>query len=55
MLSEEQSIRVHDYLDDKLQSNRDLENLDTLLENVTNQQRLLRQQVCLSSSFENIV
>ena len=46
-LSEEQSVRVHDYLDDKLQTNNDLENLDALLENVTNQQNLLRKQVCL--------
>lgn len=37
--------RVHDYLDDKLQSAADFEALDSLLENVKNQQDLLQQQV----------
>lgn len=44
-LGEEQSVRVQDYLDDKLQTSNDLANLDVLLETVTNQQTLLRQQV----------
>jgi hypothetical protein len=46
-LGEEQSVRVQDYLDDKLQTSNDLANLDVLLETVTNQQTLLRQQVIL--------
>ncbi|KAF2723400.1 hypothetical protein K431DRAFT_282861 [Polychaeton citri CBS 116435] len=37
--------RVRDYLDDKLQSTADLETLDALLENVRNQQQLLKQQL----------
>lgn len=39
--------RVQDYLDDKLQSAADLDGLDLLLENVKNQQDLLRKQVCI--------
>lgn len=46
-LGEERSVRVQDYLDDKLQTSNDLANLDVLLETVTNQQTLLRQQVAL--------
>lgn len=37
--------RVQDYLDDKLQSAADLESLDSLLENVREQQELLKKQV----------
>lgn len=37
--------RVQDYLDDRLQSSADLDSLDTLLENVKNQQELLKKQV----------
>lgn len=37
--------RVQDYLDDKLQSAADLESLDSLLDNVKNQQDLLKKQV----------
>ena len=44
---EERDIRVEDYLNDKLQTYADLENLDALLESVKAQQGLLRQQVCL--------
>lgn len=40
--------RVQDYLDDKLQSAADLDSLDSLLENVRNQQDLLKTQVCMS-------
>ena len=43
--SEEQDIRVEDYLNDKLQTNADLENLDSLLATVRNQQALLKKQV----------
>lgn len=39
--------RVQDYLDDKLQSAADLDGLDLLLENVKNQQDLLKKQVCI--------
>lgn len=37
--------RVQDYLDDKLQSAADLDSLDSLLENVREQQELLKKQV----------
>lgn len=43
--SEDQDIRVEDYLNDKLQTYADLENLDSLLETVKQQQKLLREQV----------
>ena len=43
---EEHDVRIEDYLDDKLQTGADLENIDTLLENVIKQQKLLQQQVC---------
>jgi RAD50-interacting protein 1 len=43
--NEDQETRVHDYLDDKLQTDADLENIDVLLRNVLDQQELLRQQV----------
>lgn len=45
--AEEQSIRVEDYLNDKIQSQADLKSIDFLLENVKQQQTLLREQVCL--------
>ena len=38
------SVRVEDYLNDKLQTSADLENIDTLLKNVLKQQTLLKQQ-----------
>ena len=40
------SVRVEDYLNDKLQTSADLENIDTLLKNVLEQQTLLKQQAC---------
>ena len=42
---EEQSIRVQDYLNDKLQTTADLSGIDALLEDVRKQQSLLTQQV----------
>ena len=45
LLGEERDIRVEDYLNDKLQTTADLENLDALLENVRGQQGLLKKQV----------
>lgn len=42
---EKRDIRVEDYLNDQLQTDADLENLDTLLDNVRNQQGLLKKQV----------
>jgi hypothetical protein len=44
-------VRVEDYLNDKLQTYTDLENLDTLLETVKQQQTLLRQQVQCKCSY----
>ncbi|KAH9824518.1 RINT-1 / TIP-1 family [Teratosphaeria destructans] len=38
-------VRVQDYLDDRLQNSADLETLNILLENVKNQQQLLKQQL----------
>ena len=38
-------IRVHDYLNDKLQTESDLNSIDSLLETVQQQQELLRKQV----------
>ena len=43
--NEELDIRVEDYLNDKLQTYADLENLDSLLQRVKEQQVLLRNQV----------
>lgn len=46
--------RVEDYLNDKLQTHADLDNLDTLLENVKNQQDLLKKQLLeAESTFQN--
>ncbi|KAI9760861.1 MAG: hypothetical protein M1835_000086 [Candelina submexicana] len=44
-LVEERDVRVEDYLNDKLQTVADLENLDSLLLNVQNQQDLLKKQL----------
>lgn len=38
-------MRVEDYLDDKIQTAADLENVDDLLSRVQQQQTLLRKQV----------
>lgn len=38
-------LRVEDYLDDKIQTAADLENVDDLLSRVQQQQDLLRKQV----------
>jgi hypothetical protein len=40
-------IRVQDYLNDKLQTAADLDNLDSLLQNIQHQHELLRVQVRL--------
>lgn len=45
---EEELIRVQDYLNDKFQESADLVGIDSLLEDVKNQQKLLRQQVCIA-------
>jgi hypothetical protein len=45
MLGEERDVRVEDYLNDKLQTYDDLENLESLLFNVKNQHDLLTKQV----------
>jgi len=45
-LTDSMHIRVYDYLDDKLQTADDIDNLDTLLQNVQQQQELLIKQVC---------
>jgi hypothetical protein len=43
--NEANDVRIEDYLNDKLQTHADLENLDALLHNVRQQQELLRQQL----------
>ena len=43
--AEDRAVRVEDYLDDKLQTFADLENLDSLFESVRNQKTLLDKQV----------
>ena len=47
---EDFSVRVEDYLNDKLQTSADLENIDTLLKSVLKQQTLLEQQACKTTS-----
>ena len=42
---EDISVRVHDYLEDKIQSTADLETLDSLLESVNHQHDLLQKQL----------
>ncbi|KAF2175042.1 hypothetical protein K469DRAFT_703365 [Zopfia rhizophila CBS 207.26] len=42
---DERQTRVADYLDDKLQTERDLDSLDALLANIRNQHGLLKQQL----------
>ncbi|KAL8764668.1 MAG: hypothetical protein Q9194_006904, partial [Teloschistes cf. exilis] len=48
-----QDTRVEDYLNDKLQTNADLESLDGLLRDVQHQQALLKEQVDFSSPLIN--
>ncbi|MCJ1432553.1 hypothetical protein MMC27_001910 [Xylographa pallens] len=49
--NEELDVRVEDYLNDKLQTYADLENLDSLLQTVKEQQVLLRNQVLSQFMF----
>lgn len=42
---EDRDIRIEDYLNDKLQTAADLDDIDALLENVQDQQNLLKEQV----------
>lgn len=44
-MGEGRAVRVEDYLNDKIQTNSDLDNLENLLENVYKQQSLLKQQL----------
>ena len=44
--STDRSIRIEDYLNDKFQTQDDLENLGLILENLKKQQSLLHTQVC---------
>lgn len=48
-----QDTRAEDYLNDKLQTNADLESLDGLLRDVQYQQTLLKEQVDFSSPLIN--
>lgn len=52
---EERTIRVEDHLNDKIQTNADLENLDNLLDSVRRQQALLKQQVRLWIQIHRLV
>jgi len=45
-LADDQQTRVYDYLDDKIQTVDDIDNLGTLLQGVQQQQELLQKQVC---------
>jgi len=45
-LTDNQQMRVYDYLDDKIQTVDDIDNLGTLLQGVQQQQELLLKQVC---------
>lgn len=51
-LSSQEYARVEDYLNDKLQSQSDLESLDSLLQTLRDQHELQRKQVCDRSSRE---
>ena len=42
---EQQDVRIEDYLNDKLQTAADLDNLDALLKASQKQQTLLKEQV----------
>lgn len=42
---DDNDVRVHDFLDDKLQTAGDLDSLDALLANITTQHGLLKQQL----------
>lgn len=50
---EDRDIRVEDYLNDKLQTTADLDNLDPLLNNVQDQQNLLNEQVCFLNTLHS--
>lgn len=45
-LSSQEYARVEDYLNDKLQSDEDLDTLDSLLQTLRTQHELQRKQVC---------
>ena len=45
--------RIEDYLNDKLQTEADLDGIDVLLNNVLEQQTLLQQQVLVSMCHSN--
>lgn len=52
--SEQQDVRIEDYLNDKLQTAADLDNLDALLKASQKQQTLLKEQVqCENSGHSN--
>ena len=50
-----QDTRVEDYLNDKFQTTADLENIDSLLESVKAQHRLLQEQVSDESSSRSFL
>jgi hypothetical protein len=51
---EDRAVRIEDYLNDKLQTHADLESINSLLENVQNQQKLLRQQVSIFAYITHV-
>lgn len=51
---EDRDIRVEDYLNDKLQTAADLDNLDALLENVRDRQNLLKEQLRVAEVTLNV-
>lgn len=50
----DRDVRVGDYLDDKLQTAADLSQLDVLIESVSKQHQILKQQVCVTGHFGHV-
>ena len=50
--SSEDDIRLDDYLNDKLQTAADFEDLDSLIASVEEQRSQLQSQVCLSTPLQ---
>ena len=51
---DEPNVRARDFLNDKLQTQADMDNIDSLLLGVKNQQTLLRKQVRTNQSSSSL-